>query len=157
MSIIYDALEKTQQDREKYSDKPQPTSPTPPPSPKGPRFQRIQPVHVRIAFVVLLAGLVFGMLFINRHRLAPLFKPKPVVKVVVAPKPKPKPVSMEAEFRRKHSLKGVFLSPQERLALIDNNMIHEGDIIDGMLIMAINMGGVTVKNDHEVFILPSPA
>lgn len=44
------------------------------------------------------------------------------------------------------SLNGTFISKNQRTAVIDNQILHEGDTIDGYVIDAINNKGVKVRN-----------
>lgn len=53
----------------------------------------------------------------------------------------------------KFDLSGTFLSDHDRIALINNRTLHVGDTVNGMLITAIDLNSVTLKNEDATLIL----
>lgn len=133
MSIIYDALKKSQQAR---AGKSRVTAAV---------KQRITKKNMLIVLLLLTSIFVITATISITGKLIKLSENK----VVVAPKPKaPAPVIASAP---RLMLEGVFLSDTERLALINHHAYHEGDSINGMKVVNIAFEGVTLKsNTHSV-------
>lgn len=84
----------------------------------------------------------------------PKFKKHWVKPTVVSTIASPQIVRMnEAEYQSKHKLTGVFLSEQEKIALINNHYYHLGDTLDGMQIVRIELNRVLLRNNNQKLIL----
>ncbi len=59
----------------------------------------------------------------------------------------------EADYQNKHKVTGVFLADNDKIALINHHYYHLGDNLDGMQIVQIDLNDVTVRNEHQKFIL----
>jgi hypothetical protein len=142
VSIIYDALQKTQQLRQN-DQKEQPSMDQP--------FRHFLKNRTMILFALALVLLAVNFT-LYLPAIKAYFQPKPVTVL-----PKPKPPSIAAAYKRTHTLNGVFLSRQETVAMINNSLIHVGDQLDGMTVTAINEHSVKLKNAYEVILLTSRA
>lgn len=139
MSIIYDALQKIQQSREKKRE--------------GSRFVSVLQGHwldtgISFCIAVLMAVLAV-VIFPTMKTFAEAFFVKPVVEVV----PSVPPPFNEIEYKAKNSLNGVFISHDEKTALINNQFYNEGDNVDGMKIISIKNDGVMLKNNEATLVL----
>lgn len=157
MSIIYDALQKTQHNRANKRDK---------------YFQetgrRIDLLD--IALLVIIAALVvvivtgyYPKLVTKKYISRPLVHPMvrvvpPAVKRVVPIVQQPVihvsvPIKTEMAYQGKLVLNGVFLSGQEKLALINNQSFRLGDTVDGMKIINIDMNSIKLNNANGTFVM----
>lgn len=66
---------------------------------------------------------------------------------------KPVPLVNDTVYRTHHILSGVFLSQQERMAIINNQTFHVGDVVDGMKIVRIDLNKVTLQKDTQRLVL----
>ena len=137
MSIIYNALQKTQQNRLKKFET-QTSTPSK------------MPVRYLVwagAGILIVSVLAITIALFSHHP-----KPPPVVapKVVVVAKP----VFNPEIYKNKHIVNGVYLSDQEKIALINNKFIHPGDMLDGMKVVSIESNRVIVRSADNALILP---
>lgn len=51
-------------------------------------------------------------------------------------------------------LNGVFISEQEKVALINNQPMHIGDTVQGLKVIAIEPDKVKLKSDTDIIVLP---
>lgn len=65
------------------------------------------------------------------------------------------PVSTERRAAPLLVLNGVFFSENEGYALINNRIVKKGDVIDGAVVMQINLDGVECKFEDSVISLSS--
>ena len=63
----------------------------------------------------------------------------------------------ETEYRGKFILNGVFLSDDEKVALINNQSYHVGDTLDGMKIVGIDLNSVKFKLSNQILVLKASA
>lgn len=63
----------------------------------------------------------------------------------------------EIEYQGKLVLNGVLLSEQEKVALIDNQPMHVGDVVDGKKIISIEMNTVKLADKDNILILRTAA
>lgn len=135
MSIIYDALKKSQQVR----------------SSRKTRVavavkQRITRKNVIIMLLLLTTIFVISATITISGRLinnAKLSENKPIAK------PRPPVVAIARAPRL--MLEGVFLSSTEKLAMINHHTYHEGDTVNGMQVVNIAFDQVTLKNNtHSI-------
>lgn len=160
MSIIYDALQKTQQSRELHS-----TLPLEKPSEK-----RLEKSHSRVflvgAWMGMAAIVCAGMLamphalkaFRHVHLTGYLFYPikkaqAPVVKQVALVKPVMKPAIIKPVAPKLPTIKlavdGVLLSYTENLVMINKHLYHVGDTVGGMRIVSIEFDKVRLEGGNQ--------
>jgi hypothetical protein len=65
----------------------------------------------------------------------------------------PEPKINQAEFKTKHTLNGVYLSTDEKIALINNQFFHLGDLVDGMKIVSIESNRIILRHADNALIL----
>lgn len=59
-----------------------------------------------------------------------------------------------SQYKADHLLNGVFISKRDSVAMINNRMFHVGDMVDGMMITSIEVGGIKVEHDdQEIYLL----
>ena len=130
MSIIYDALQKTQEQRQndhKTSD----TSDTVDINKKSFAWVKV------ISFVLFVSFILAGIfLFLPKKQVVP----KKPANIVLAPAPN-------------LILNGIFVSENEKIAAINNQFFHQGDTVLGMKITAISPNSVALKNDKRIMVL----
>jgi hypothetical protein len=146
VSIIYEALKKTQRSREiknhvarenKY------------PARLIERLSIRTPYRVNLALggiILTLTVLVLGGHVANAfHHDAEVVKPQSVpVATAVIEEPVP----------AKHMvLKGVLLSDQDKMALINNQPYHVGDVVEGMKIVSIEFNSVILRQGDRKLVL----
>lgn len=137
MSIIYDALKKSQQARKDMQGKK--------PASKSAAIKR-RPGKLRQNVVIgLLALTCLFTIFMaatmpdNPYNLLKLSKAKPANATLVQ---SVKKVAIIPDME----LNGVFLSSKEKMAMIDNQPYHVGDKLHGLTIDSISLDHVTLKN-----------
>jgi hypothetical protein len=154
VSIIYDALQKTQQTREQQREEDgqapsaevEAAAPDVTSAPRKPRNLKWLKIAIPASvLVLLLVATVKYWPLLKAH-----YAPPPPVVIKVAP---PKPPSIAEAYKRTHVLNGVFLSRREVVAMINNTLVHVGDKIDGLTIIAIGTHWVKLKNEYETVIL----
>ncbi len=68
---------------------------------------------------------------------------------------KPTPAALAMASGPRLMLEGVFLSENERLAMINHRAYHEGDNINGMQVVTIAFDQVTLQNKSRSLVLRS--
>ena len=140
MSIIYDALQKTQKNRENKQSHSIGMSPK--------RSQWLD-VILGVVIVSLLVFVVVGYYPRWSAKKAVVIQPKSVVAAI-------QPVvkrSVEIPYKGNLVLNGVFISDQEKLALINNQSLHVGDTVEGMKIVSVSQSSVKLRKEGQVFVL----
>jgi hypothetical protein len=137
VSIIYDALQKTQQARAK--------EPVLPIKKKWTvNFQRFK----RPAYILGLTGALLAVgvavVYLVQYKWHLFYAAQ-----------SHQPMIAEADYRAKHILGGVFVSPTETVAVINTKMVHLGDTLDGMKVASIDTKGVKLQRDQQVIVLSS--
>lgn len=146
MSIIYEALKKTQRNRE----------------------YRSMPARERIAVRNLdwldkgLVGTIFLLSFIIlwmyiphmvRHH-APLTAAFTAKAVTPVSQQAQAPVQQEAAIATNNlTLNGVLLSDSDKIALINNRTYHVGDNVEGLKIVSIEFDNVRLRKGHNLVTL----
>lgn len=142
MSIIYDALQKTQKNREVVSATIDASS----------KDQPDRRLKLALAFLLpLVAVLVLALIyFIYKSQSHPVSPAK-----MVATKINPLPVRVQKPLPNKANfvLNGTFISDQSKIAMINDQMFKIGDHVDGMEIVDIQYGKVKLKIDNMVLEL----
>lgn len=159
MSIIYDALKKV----EKYNQR-LPQAETPPLIVKEKKHFRPQ-VYFLYALIVVL-GLVIGNVFFSflatsgnpplPQKITPLAGVAPQIPPSPAPSPsslssppssplRRHPTAINIELQESLVLNGVFFSQDEGYALINNQIVKEGDIISGATVKRIDLDKVELE------------
>lgn len=164
MSIIYDALQKTQKNRQK----PQKTFFL--------KKFRLPSIWFDLIILAIIATLLFMIIVAYYPRVVAYFKrphvaeeklpdvaQKPATTVTGQPVLPVAPVSHEAEiqaqiahetaYKSKNILNGVFLSDQEKVVLINNQTYHIGDVVDGMMIVNINSNSIKLQDGKHTIIM----
>lgn len=59
----------------------------------------------------------------------------------------------EAEYKLKHTLNGVFVSDDEKVAMVNNRFFNMGDSIDGMKIVSIEPDKIKLQNENGMMEL----
>ena len=129
MSIIYDALNKTQQIRELKNKK--------------------ETQNFSLKWLMFSISLIF--LFCILLLLFFLFRQPEMTPVVV--KKRDMPIAQKLPSSS-YVLSGVFISNNQQLAIINHRYYHVGDQIDGMNIIGMNINEVKLKDKDHVLILP---
>jgi type II secretory pathway component PulC len=67
----------------------------------------------------------------------------------------PKPVFSVnlANYKSSHVLSGVYLSDDEKIALINNKFFHLGDVVDGMKLVSIEANRIVLRYADNALIL----
>jgi len=129
VSIIYDALNKTQQIRELKNKK--------------------ETQNFSLKWLMFSISLIF--LFCILLLLFFLFRQPEMTPVVV--KKRDMPIAQKLPSSS-YVLSGVFISNNQQLAIINHRYYHVGDQIDGMNIIGMNINEVKLKDKDHVLILP---
>ena len=140
MSIIYDALKKSQKARAKS--------------------QRITVMRMPgnrrtqiIATLLLLTGLFVMAVAIKL--IATTTKPELAQNIQPVKLPAALPAAVEAASAPRLLLEGVFVSEREKLAMINHHAYHEGDLLNGMQVINISFEQVTLKGKSRSLTLRS--
>ena len=142
MSIIYNALQKTQAALSEKTAAPVASEPTVAASPvsKDEASRRDYLLLSVAALLVLVAGMTM-----QQHW------PAPAQKQVALVKPLP-PVVMPSLV-----VNGIFLSAHDTMAIVNQKTLHIGDSISGMRVVGINLQGVRLQDHQHAVLLPSSA
>ena len=147
MSIINEALKKTEQHLQKNAakDNPLPHKPS-------------RPKPFLLYILILLAGLLLGnFIFISlRHKIQAIQTPKKNADVVIqTTNPPPLPVlpSLPPEEQKPAEtsfvLNGIFFSDNDGYALINNQIVRENDYVDGAKVGLITTNSVELDNTGQ--------
>lgn len=138
MSIIYDALKKSQQARA---------------AKKTPitfvRKQRISRKNMILTLLILTCMFASVMIFTMSTESA-LKLPILGQKLSSA---KPVPIALRVKAAPRLMLDGVFLSDTEKLAMINRRSYHEGDVISGFKVVSIAFDQVRLKDKSRSITL----
>lgn len=126
MSIIYNALKKTEQTQLASNEASQENLVA---KPKA-RFH----IKYLAALCILLMTSLFGL-----YLIIPSKKPVVVIKPIV--------------HRISLKLNGVFISQDEKFALINNHEYRVGEIIGDLKIIAIDMNAVTLQRGSKLYVI----
>lgn len=165
MSIINEALKKTQLSRKMNKDKQEKTktstaaSSAPTPSPtlkKQPIEKKSEPVKKsdflftwKMASILTVTALLVIMALGSYQRVNEV-KVLPYAEAVI------KPLNKELN-KVKVAFEGVFLSDDTKIALINKKSLHVGDAVSGMKIIAINSDTVDLQGDKGIIQLHAGA
>jgi hypothetical protein len=149
MSIIYDALKKVEKTNSDAS-----AAAAPEENKKTP-----QKVYLLYALVVAAGIGIAGLSFSIFSRL-----PKEKLQALpeVAPPPEALNLTAQAETPPKEEpapelvLNGVFFSADQGYALINNQVVKEGDTVAGATVLRIGRDNVELKFKDSILKLPSP-
>ena len=143
MSIIYDALRKTQENRENIRDPQEMTGKTSVmKSNRNFEWPDIFLLGSIGALLILLIAIYLTHLSFTPDAKKVAVVTPPAVPAVTEPTPLPKLV-----------LNGVFLSDHEQIAMINNQTYHFGDIVSGLKIVDIQGSSVKLQNEHHSIVL----
>lgn len=139
MSIIYKALEKTQRNlihkRDNYRERPW--------------------LDMVLYAIIICLLLVVGFAYypkIKKYFHKPIVVQKTIVAAPVAVAIK-NAVPTEIAYQGKLILNGVFMSDQEKIALINNQPMHVGDSVEGKKIISIDLNKVKLQDQSNILIL----
>jgi hypothetical protein len=140
LSIIYDALKKSQKTRAigsrlKIA--------------RIPKNRRAQMIAV-LLFLTSLFVVVATIKLSSQPTKAPIMQGARVIKQSA-----PLQTAAANVVAPRLLLDGVFLSDKEKLAMINHRAYHEGDLINGMQIVSIAFDEVTLKNNARSLTLRS--
>lgn len=155
MSIIYEALQKTQANREYQRTKF-----------RIPFFD-LGLLIINIILIIIVS--IFYYHHFTKRTDSIAIKHPPIVKKII--KTPPLPVSTETIQESKPIIKprkfltldytgslvlnGVFISENETVALINNQTHHLGDIVDNMKIISISMDNIKLAKDQNIYVMHS--
>lgn len=157
MSIIYEALQKTQVDDELQNI----------PSSQD-EMTRDDWIDVGISLIIafLLAIIMIAhypetnsksknMLVSkkNSKEIPILEVPDETVKTVVKPASDPKVIGVpfdEAAYKLNHTLNDVFVSDEEKIAMVNNRFFNIGDSIDGMKVVSIEPDKIKLQHESGI-------
>jgi len=148
VSIIYEALQKTQ-----IEDALQHT-----PSSQN-EMTRDDWIDVSISLIIafLLAIIIVAHYpQFNSKSKAILEVPDDIVKPVIKPATNPKIIAVpfdEAAYKLNHILNGVFVSDEEKIAMVNNRFFNIGDNIDGMKVISIEPDKIKLQHTHGIMEL----
>lgn len=158
MSIIYDALQKTQKTRDAQAQ----AAEGPASNATAHRMVRLDIVLMAIIVVMLIVEII--MHYPRSHQAV---QPPHVAKAAPVVQPQPQAQTQPPldaalntaleDYRDNHTVNGVFMSEKDKLALIDSKPYHVGDDVDGMTIVAINMNSVKLRNLDRTVVLKAQA
>jgi len=158
MSIIYEALKKAEAQgaKQPINDKLM--------TPKARPGMRMILVYILVIIAAIFMMNLFYKLISTSHPAKPAIQSVPP-KVNAAPlpiqvkNPSPEvPVVPEAQgpvFTRRLDLNGVFYSGSEAYALMNNQIIKVGDIIEGAIVKRISLEGVELEKDGQLVQIPT--
>jgi hypothetical protein len=161
VSIIYNALQKAQRNRQKETKK------------KARLIPWLDRILISISVVLIaVASYDYAPDFIHHSQHAANAKhatpvasatvarvatatAKPSVKVTeIAPtKPQPTLNINLADYKSSHILSGVYLSDEEKIALINKQFFHLGDVIDGMKLVSIEQNRIVLRYADNDLVL----
>ncbi len=146
MSIIYEALKKSQKTRAAKKSMPNISMP---------KISRLRLPKLSRKEMILIA-LIFSAFFITYFMIKTQTPPGAnamfsVNQLVI----KPSPVVIQQAAMTRLKLEGVFLSENERLAMINHRTYHEGDNVNGMKIVSIAFDRVTLQSKARSMVLRS--
>lgn len=127
LSIIYDALNKTQQNRED-TDLSESETLTKSSIPSSRRWGLLIGLISGISLILIGCMVLLGKNYYDLHR--PVPQSTPVISKLI--------------------LNGVFLSNKNKMAMINNQAYNLGDKINGMEIVAIDFNGIKLQNDNSI-------
>jgi type II secretory pathway component PulC len=138
VSIIYDALQKTQRHRSVNRDGSQRQV-----SLKMKIIDKgLMLAIVLLSAVVLYAYHPFILKLFHRSAKVPLVAVVPAAPALVYAAPPPNLV-----------LNGVLMSDENQTALINNQFFHLGDVVNGMKIVSIELNNVRLQRENEIVVL----
>ena len=138
MSIIYDALQKTQKNRITKSDIMTPKPRT--------NVLKIKLILMLTSALIVTTGFYFFSQF--RHLSTSVTPIKKIVQIAKTTPPQP-----TVENNKQLSLQGIFSSDKNKMAMINNKMYQVGDTVDEMKIISITQKGVKLQKKNEVLTL----
>lgn len=133
VSIIYDALQKTQQ-RLGHTNKEK----------NQKRFDWLD-----LCFIVIIVLLIIAVIW------AYFPKKSPVIKKSLTSLPAPQQTDLQLTPKPvvRLLLQGVFLSNNEKVALINNQTLHVGDSIQGKKVISISFDQVKLQDENGILTL----
>ncbi len=145
MSIIYDALQKTQRSRKKT-------------------VLKNRPDIFDIGLLTVIFVLIFICLFAyfrpakgNKIKTAvpthPLATPEVSKNAVVGKSALPQIKNQISHHDDSFVFNGVYISAQNKIALINQQEYHVGDVVNGLKIIEINANSVKLQDDKRTLIL----
>jgi hypothetical protein len=138
VSIIYKALQKTQKNREKDT-----------------RFSPEETAVIKTYWVdKALIATILALLTIVLYAYYPKLKNLHLFAHSV--KYAAQPAVNEVEFKNKFVLTGIFISDQTKIAMINNQYVHLGDIIGNMRVVYIGDNLVKLQNQNQLITLEAP-
>lgn len=151
MSIINEALKKTEEHLQKNSAKDSPL----PPKPSG-----LKPYILYI--LILLAGLALGNFIFNllSYKIQTTQTPKKSAFAVTPATDSPIPAVLPSQppeetkpTETSFVLNGIFFSDNDGYALVNNQIVRENDYVDGAKVGSITASTVKLDNAGQIIIL----
>jgi type II secretory pathway component PulC len=139
VSIIYDALQKTQRNR------------------SGNKDINLDHINRKIKFLdrglLIAIILLLALVIYAYHPLVTKHLHGSTKKPVIATAPK----TMEAAAPSNMVLNGVLMSDNNQTALINNQFYHLGDSVNGMKIINIELNNVKLQQGNQIVVLRTSA
>ena len=152
MSIINEALKKTEQYIQKKADKE-----------NIPVSTKHLPRPVLLYALILLAGLFLANIIFNllRYKVTPgnIREKSITLDQPVAPLPQareiilPKEEAASLPSEQKFVLNGIFFSDNDGYALVNNQIVRENDLVDGAKVQKITSGSVELNQEGKITTL----
>jgi len=155
VSIIYDALQKTQKNRAAVvgampaeKEIPRTVEKVIPLA----KYKNIEWIDVLLLVVILC--LLLAVIHASHHKWKKYISQKQYAQVMLLNSQK-QALQLEARagFKKSHVLNGVFLSTNEKVALINNKSFHMGDTVDGMKLVSLELNKVKLQNSNSTLVL----
>ncbi|MBU4251488.1 MAG: hypothetical protein KKC39_05990 [Candidatus Omnitrophica bacterium] len=154
MSIINEALKKTEEYLQKNSAKDNPL-PSKPPGPKP----------YLLYILILLAGLALGNFIFNllSYKIQATQTPKKNAFAVIPATNLPAPAALPSQPAKETKpietsfvLNGIFFSDEDGYALVNNQIVRENDYVDGAKVGSITANTVKLDNAGQTITLSTP-
>lgn len=150
MSIIYDALTKTQKNIKGQHNK------------TGNKYillarernQKFDWLDVTLIMAIIFLSVVISQIYFTKHKQKPSIAKSAVNQVAVSQSiPVVPSMPKEMMYQGPLQLNGIFISDDEKLAFIDHNERHVGDMVEGKRIISIDYSQVKLQEGNNIFVM----
>lgn len=147
MSIIYEALQKTQRNRQNKLN--------------NDKFVNAEIVTRRfdlfdLILISIIMCLLSAVVYLYHSHFSVKTPAKPIPSATVASNEVPTVQVTEAVSTPQLTLNGVLVSDADKIALINNQPLHTGDTISGMKIVSIELNEVVLQQGTQRLVLHNP-
>ncbi|MDR3491690.1 MAG: hypothetical protein P4M12_06555 [Gammaproteobacteria bacterium] len=156
MSIIYDALQKTQKKRAPVMAAEKPVEKIIVSTPEKDTVS-VHDNHfewIDILLFITITCLVFAIIFLAQHKYKNYVNQKKIEQaLLMKTKQNEFQIQLRNIYKKSHVLNGVFISSGDQVALINNKSFHLGDNVDGMKLVSLELNKVKLQNADSVLVL----